>query len=75
MSSELKEKGYYEYHIHDFRIKGYAGLPYIYFESFQFNEGTEEYEWLRLDDSMGLYGQRDTEDDGRNACQFFCPTQ
>src|SRR5579859_341690 len=75
MSSELKEKGYYEYHIHDFRNKGYAGLHYIYFESFQFNEGTQEYESLHLDDSMGLCGQRDAEDDGRNACQFLCLTQ
>ncbi len=24
---------------------------------------------------MSLCGQRDTEDDGRNACEFFCLTQ
>src|SRR6266705_5513632 len=43
--------------------------------SLQINGGAQEHESLRLDDSKSLCGQWDTEDDGRNACEFLCLMQ
>ena len=47
--------------------EGMPRLHYIASGSLQIDGGAQEYESLRLDDGKRLCGQRDTEDDSRNA--------
>ena len=57
------------------RDKGYAKLHHVASKFLQIDGGAQEHQLLRLDDSKSLFGQRDTEDDGGNTCEFFCLMQ
>ena len=52
--------------------KRYAKLHYNASESFQIDGSAQEHESLHLIGSKSLCGQWGTEDDGRNAREFFC---